>query len=88
MTRILLQTTISKAAGTPACRASGRLCGSPGAGRRRVEKPPELRVSLYGSADVRKGLKQFDVVEKVIRELLRCLGILLPRPLENLFQIG
>jgi len=52
-----------------------------------MEKPPELRISLYRSADVREGLKQFDVVEQVIRELLGCFGMLLPRPLENFFQI-
>ena len=30
---------------------------------RRVEKPSELRMFFYGSADVRKGLKQFDAIE-------------------------
>jgi hypothetical protein len=54
---------------------------------RRMEKP-DARMSLYGSADVRKGLKQFEVVEKIIRKLLGCFGMLLPRPLENFFQIG
>lgn len=55
---------------------------------RRVEKPPEPRMSFYGSADVRKGLKQFDVLEKFIGKLLGCYGMLIPRPLENFFQIG
>ena len=56
--------------------------------KRRMEKPPDVRISLYGSANVRKGLKQFEVVEKIIRKLLGCFGMLLPRPVENLFQIG
>ena len=34
---------------------------------RRVEKPSELRMFFYGSADVRKGLKQFDA-----RSLANC----------------
>ena len=55
---------------------------------RRMEKPPELRMSFYGSADVREGSKRLDVVEKIIRKSLGRLGMLLPRPLENLFQIG
>jgi hypothetical protein len=55
---------------------------------RRMEKPPEMRVSFYGSADVRKGSKRLDVVEKIIRKLLGCFGMLLPRLLENFFQIG
>ena len=45
---------------------------------RRVEKPSELRMFFYGSADVRKGLKQFDVLEKIISKLLGSLGMLLP----------
>jgi len=56
--------------------------------KRRMEKPPDVRISLHGSANVRKGLKQFGVVEKIIRKLLGCFGMLLSRPLENLFQIG
>ena len=32
----------------------------------RMEEPPKLRMSLYRSADVREGLKQFEVVEKII----------------------
>jgi len=55
---------------------------------RRMEKPPELRMSFYGSADVRKGVKQFDMVEKIIGKLFGCFGMLLPRPLENFLQIG
>jgi hypothetical protein len=55
---------------------------------RRMKKPPELRMSFYGSADVRKGVKQFDVVEKIIGKLLGCFGMLLTRPLENLLKIG
>ena len=55
---------------------------------RRMEKPPKMIVSFYGSADVREGSKRLDVVEKIIRKLLGCFGMLLPRPLENLFQIG
>jgi hypothetical protein len=54
----------------------------------RMEKPPQLRISFYGSADVRKGLKQFDMVEKIIGESPGCFGMLLPRPLENFLQIG
>ena len=54
---------------------------------RGMEKPPDLRMSFYGSADVRKGLKQFNVVEKIIGKLLGCFGMLFPRPLENFFQI-
>ena len=57
-------------------------------GERIVEKPPELRMSFYGSANVREGLKQFDVLEKIIGKLLGCFGMLIPRPLENIFQIG
>ena len=55
---------------------------------RGMEKPPEWRVSSYGSADVRKSVEQFDVVEKIIGKLLGCLGMVLPRPIENLFQVG
>jgi len=33
-------------------------------------------------------VKQFDVVEKIVGELLGSLWMLLPRPIENLFQIG
>jgi len=55
---------------------------------RRMEKPPELRMSSDGSADVRKGLKQSDVIEQILGKLLGCFGMLLPRPLENFFQIG
>ena len=54
---------------------------------RGMEKPPDLRMSFYGSADVRKGLKQFNVVEKIIGKLFGCFGMFLPRPLENFFQI-
>ena len=43
---------------------------------RGMEKPPELRMSFYGSADVRKGVKQFDVVEQIIGKLLGCFGML------------
>ena len=53
-----------------------------------MEKPPELRMSLYGSADVREGLKQFEVVEKIIGKLLGCGGMLLPRPNEDFLQIS
>ena len=56
--------------------------------QRRMEKPPDLRMSSYERADVREGLKQFDMVEKIIGELLSCFGMLLPRPIENLFQVG
>ena len=55
---------------------------------RRMKKPPESRMSFYASADVRKGVKQFDVVEKIIGKLLGCFGMLLTRPLENLLKIG
>ena len=53
---------------------------------RRVEKPPELRMSFYGTADVGKGLKQFDGIEKIVGKLLGCFGMLLPRPLEDFFR--
>ena len=56
--------------------------------KRRMEKPPDVRMSFYRSAHVRKGLKQFKVVEEIIRKLLGGFGMLLPRPLENFFQIG
>jgi len=55
---------------------------------RGMEKPPELMVSLDGSADVRTGLQQVDLVEQLIGELIACFGMLIPGPLENLFQIG
>ena len=55
---------------------------------RGMKKPPEPWMSFYGSADVRKGLKQVDVVEKIVGKLFGCFGMLIPRPLENLFQIG
>jgi hypothetical protein len=54
----------------------------------RVEKPPDLRVASYGSTDVGESLKQSEVVEKVVRKFLGCIGMLLPRPLENFFQIS
>ena len=56
--------------------------------KRRMEKPPDVRMSFYGGADVREGLKQSQVVEKIIRKVLGCFGMLLPRPLEKFFQIG
>ena len=55
---------------------------------RRVEKPSELRMFFYGSADVRKGLEQFYVLEKIIGKLLGSFGMPLPGPLENFFHIG
>jgi hypothetical protein len=45
-------------------------------------------MSFYGGSDVRKGLQQVDVAEQIIGKLFGCFGMLLPRPLENLFQIG
>ena len=56
--------------------------------KRRMEEPPDVRMSLYRSANVRKGLKQFEVVKKILRKLLGRFGMLLPRPLENFFQVG
>jgi hypothetical protein len=56
--------------------------------KRRMEKPPKVEVSSYGTADVRVGLKQFDVIEEIISKLLGCFRMLLPRPVENFFQIG
>jgi len=56
--------------------------------KRRVEKPSDVRMSFYGSADVREGLEQIDVVEKIIGELFGCIGMVLSRPIENSFQIG
>jgi hypothetical protein len=53
-----------------------------------MEEPPDVRMSLYGSADIREGLKQFEVVEKIVRKSLGCCRMLLPRPFENFFQIG
>jgi hypothetical protein len=55
---------------------------------RGMKKPPDLRMSFYRSADVGKGLKRIDVVEEFIGKLPCCFGMLLPRSLENLFQIG
>jgi hypothetical protein len=55
---------------------------------RRMEKPPELRVSFDGSAYVRKGSKKLDMVEKIMRKLFGGIGMLFPRPLENFFPIG
>jgi hypothetical protein len=52
-----------------------------------MEKPPDLGMSFYGSADVRKGLEQFDVAQKFIGKLLGGFRMLPPRPLENFFQI-
>jgi hypothetical protein len=43
-----------------------------------MEKPPEVRISSYGSADVRKGSKKLDVLEKIIRKSLGCFGVLFP----------
>jgi hypothetical protein len=45
---------------------------------RRMEKPPELTMSFYGSADVRKGVKQCDVVEKIVGKLFGCFGMVRP----------
>lgn len=45
---------------------------------RRMEKPPYVGMSLYGSPDLREGVKQFEVVEKLIGKLLGCFGMLLP----------
>jgi hypothetical protein len=44
----------------------------------RMEKPPDVRVSLYRSADVWKGMKQFDVAEKIIGELIGRIGMIIP----------
>jgi hypothetical protein len=43
---------------------------------------------LYGGTDVGEGLKQIDVIEKIVGEPLGRFSVLLPRPSENLFQIG
>ena len=56
--------------------------------KRRMEKPPDMRMSFYRSAHVREGVKQFDVIEKIDGKLLSRSGMLLPRPIENLFEIG
>ena len=53
-----------------------------------VEKPTNVRMSLDGSADVRKGLQKIDVVEKIAGELLSCFGMQIPRSLEDFFQVG
>ncbi|HEV2199703.1 MAG TPA: hypothetical protein VGR73_07770 [Bryobacteraceae bacterium] len=45
---------------------------------RRMEKPPELRMSLNGSADVRQALKQFDMGKEIIGKSLGRFGMLLP----------
>ena len=55
---------------------------------RRVEKPPDVRMPFYWRADVRKGLQELEVVEKIIGKLLGCFGMLFPRPLEDFFQVG
>jgi hypothetical protein len=52
---------------------------------RRMEKPPDVRMSFYGRTDVREGLQELDVIEKIIGKLLGCFGMLLPRPLEKFF---
>lgn len=54
----------------------------------RMEHPPDLRVSFYGSAHERKGFEQSEVVEKIVGKLFGCFGMLLPRPIGNFFQIG
>jgi len=56
--------------------------------QRGVEKPPELRMSLYWCPDVRMSAKQFDVVEKIISKLFGCFGVVLPRPIEDFLKIG
>jgi len=55
---------------------------------RRMEKTPELRMSFNWSTDEGKRSKRLDMVEKIIRKSLGRFGMPLPRPLENLFQIG
>jgi hypothetical protein len=55
--------------------------------QRGMENLSDARLSFYGSAKVRSVSKQFEVVEKFIRELLGRFGMFLPRPFKNLFQI-
>jgi hypothetical protein len=45
-------------------------------------------MTFYVCTDARKGLQELDVIEKIIGKLPGCFGMLLPRPLENIFQIG
>ena len=45
---------------------------------RRMEKPPDPRVSNYRRAHIREGLQKFDVGEKIIDKLGRRLRMLLP----------
>jgi hypothetical protein len=53
-----------------------------------VEQPPDPSVSFYRRTDVGRGLQQFDVIKQAIGKLFRSFGMFLPRPLENLLQIG
>jgi hypothetical protein len=53
-----------------------------------MQRLSDIGVPLYGGADVREGLKQLDVIEKIPRKLLGGLGVLFPRPIQNLLQIG
>jgi len=56
--------------------------------KRGMEKTSDLRMSFYGRADVRKGLKQLEVIEEVIGKLLSCFGMPLRRPRKDFLQIS
>jgi hypothetical protein len=53
-----------------------------------MQKLSDVGVPSYGWADVREGLKQVEVIEKILRKLLSGFGVLFPRPIQNLLQIG
>ena len=56
--------------------------------QRRMEQPSDVRVPFNRSAEIRKDLQRIQVVEEYVRELFGRVWMLLPRPVEYIFQIG
>jgi hypothetical protein len=56
--------------------------------QRGMEQPPDVRMPFNHSSEIRKDLQRIEVVEKCVSELFGRAWMLLPRPIEYLFQIG
>jgi len=53
-----------------------------------MEQPSDVRVPFNRCAEIRKDLQRIQVVEEYVRELFGRVWMLLPRPVEYIFQIG
>jgi len=54
----------------------------------RVNKPPDATVPFYARAKTRGRRQKIDVVEKALRKRFGGSGVMLPRPIQNGFQVG